>query len=570
MRRSVDRFLASDPGLQRLRNAARITLVVAAAALVSYPIVAEGSIIAPLFGGIVGLLAAMVVWDDDLQQRKITTLLLFVPASLSATLGALLASAMWLQALALLVVVFFVLYLRRFGPRYVAIGMMTLIPLFLSSFVQFEVGQLPWLIVSAAVGVLCAYLFRFFLIPDRPESVLRWSMAAFDIQLGLTLDAAIATIEDRRSNEDRGKRLRREADRLNDRATAAEGQLSAEDADVSRERADRLRLYLFDAEMSANTLSEIAWRSAASELDLPSEVRGSLLQALRELRAMLWTRGAADSGQASQALEELEDSRGRMAPSEDAAGWSFQVRRAEAAIRQLSEGAGEEHEHGPGFTEAQEESRDEEEEEDWRPRRGGTAGRLRPTTIQGIQATLASGLALLAGQALSLGRPYWVVITAFVVFMGSGTLGDTLSRGFQRTVGTLLGAVVGFFLASVVSGDLYLEVFLIVVSVFLAFYLFPISQTLMMFWVTIVLAVAFGLIGQLGSGILAVRVFDTLLGSAIGLAVSALILPTSTSDKIRECTADFLDALKDYIRDRVEHLGVASRPVTPWRRRGRW
>jgi hypothetical protein len=34
------------------------------------------------------------------------------------------ASAMWLEALALLVIVFLVLYLSRFGPRYVAVGMM--------------------------------------------------------------------------------------------------------------------------------------------------------------------------------------------------------------------------------------------------------------------------------------------------------------------------------------------------------------------------------------------------------------------------------------------------------------
>jgi hypothetical protein len=47
-----------------------------------------------------------------------------MPASLSATLGAFLASAMWLEALALLVIVFLVLYLSRFGPRYVAVGMM--------------------------------------------------------------------------------------------------------------------------------------------------------------------------------------------------------------------------------------------------------------------------------------------------------------------------------------------------------------------------------------------------------------------------------------------------------------
>jgi uncharacterized membrane protein YccC len=229
------------------------------------------------------------------------------------------------------------------------------------------------------------------------------------------------------------------------------------------------------------------------------------------------------------------------------------VRRAEAAIRQLLEGAGAEQDPGPA-EERGESGDDDEEEEARRRQRGSLAGRLRPTTVQGIQAALASGLALLAGEVLSSSRPYWVVVTAFVVSMGSGTLGDTLSRGFPRTVGTLLGPVVGFFLASVASGNLYLEVPLMLVSISLAFYLVPVSYAMMTFWVTVVLAVAYGLMGRLDSGILALRFFDTLVGSVIGLAVSALVLPTKTSDRIREGTAEFLDALEEYLRDRVDRL----------------
>jgi hypothetical protein len=46
-RRLAHRLLASDPGFQRLRNAIRIVLVVAATALVSFPIVSGGSSVAP-------------------------------------------------------------------------------------------------------------------------------------------------------------------------------------------------------------------------------------------------------------------------------------------------------------------------------------------------------------------------------------------------------------------------------------------------------------------------------------------------------------------------------------------
>ena len=60
--------------------------------------------------------------------RRVVGLLATVAAgaALSATLGALLSSVAWLQGLARLVFIFLVLYLRRFGPRYVALGMVAL------------------------------------------------------------------------------------------------------------------------------------------------------------------------------------------------------------------------------------------------------------------------------------------------------------------------------------------------------------------------------------------------------------------------------------------------------------
>jgi uncharacterized membrane protein YgaE (UPF0421/DUF939 family) len=289
----------------------------------------------------------MVVSDEELRQRKTTTLLFLAPAALSAALGALLSSIAWLQGLVLLVFVFLALYLRRFGPRYVVLGMVALIPLFLSSFVGYGVGLLPWVLLSAAIGILCAYAFRFFLLPDRPEGALRRGVAPFDIQLDLTLDAVADTVEDCRDDEKRRKRLRREAERHNERATATEGLHLADEAQVARERSERLRLYLFAAEMSANTLSEVAWRYAASE-HVPPDVRGSLLRALRESRAALPKGGDLpdDAEEVSRALEELRHSREK-AEDEDATGWSFQARQAEAVLRQLSEAAEEGYERVP-------------------------------------------------------------------------------------------------------------------------------------------------------------------------------------------------------------------------------
>lgn len=570
LRRFADRVLASDPGLQRLRGASQVTLSTVTAALISYLLVvmfAGGSSLSPLFGAVAALLASNAVQDARVRGRKLTTLLLFFPALISVAVAGLLSSNLLAQWLALSLIVFGAFYLRRFGPRYGAVGFLAAILFFVSSivssFLGFGIGQLPWIAAGIAVGLVCVYAIRFYLLPDNPRSALRRGLSAFDLQLVVNLETVSQTLADRHGDESRDRRLQREAGRLRERVSAAEGRLLAEGADISRERSDRLRLYLFDAEMSANTLWEIVWRDATSECAFPDKVRDPLLRALRELCATLrqssGSRENVETSEAPRALQDLEEAREAAAADASDAGWSFQVRRADAAIRQLSGGLREE--QGPVSTQSEgsgEEPEDEagdDREEERDPRRGGMGERLRPTTVQGIQATLAVGLALAAGEVFSSSRPYWVVIIAFLVFAGSGTLGDTLARGFQRTAGTLTGAVAGFFLAGAVSGSLYLEGVLIVACIFLAFYMFSISQTIMMFWITVLLAVAFDILGVLGhGGILALRFYDTVLGSVIGLAVSALVFPTRPSEEFRGVTTDFLDSLEGYVRDRVRRL----------------
>lgn len=554
--RLVDRLLASDPGLKRLRNACRVMLVVSFAAALASPIALfAGVVVAPLIGGVVSLLSAMAVWDETLGGRKVTTLLLFLPASLSVAVGGLLSAVVWPQWLALAVIVFFAFYLRRFGARYVAVGMMAailfIVASLVSSFIGFGVGDLPWIFVAIAGGVASAYVVRFYMLPDNPSNALDRGISAFDIQLGLTLEAITETLSDRRNDDERRKRLRRESDRLHERVFAVEGELLSGETDVSRERSDGLRLYLFDAEMSANALAEIVWRDVNSDPAFPEDVRRPLLRALGELYLTLRQGLAAE--QTLESLEELERARVEAATATPE-NWSFQARRTQAAIRQLAQGASEEQEEGPAAVADEDGGEEDAAEADREPRRGGIAGKLRPTTVQGIQATVAVSAALAAGQVFSPSRPYWVVIIALVVFIGSGTMSDTLTKGFQRSVGTLGGAVAGLLLVGLVAGNMYVEIALIAVCAFLAFYAFSLSQTLMMFWITVMLAAVFDIGGMLGNGLLTLRVFDTLLGSAIGLAVSALVLPTKPSDEFRDTVTDFLDSLEGYVGDRVRWL----------------
>ena len=71
----------------------------------------------------------------------------------------------------------------------------------------------------------------------------------------------------------------------------------------------------------------------------------------------------------------------------------------------------------------------------------------RPTR-QAIQVAVAASLAIVTGELVSPSRWYWAVIAAFVVFAGTKSWGETLTKGWQRVFGTVLGVPSGVLVAS--------------------------------------------------------------------------------------------------------------------------
>ncbi|EUA52338.1 fusaric acid resistance -like family protein [Mycobacterium xenopi 4042] len=68
---------------------------------------------------------------------------------------------------------------------------------------------------------------------------------------------------------------------------------------------------------------------------------------------------------------------------------------------------------------------------------------LQPTTRQAIQVAVAASLAIVTGELVSPARWYWAVIAAFVIFAGTNSWGETLTKGWQRLLGTGLGVPCG-------------------------------------------------------------------------------------------------------------------------------
>ena len=106
------------------------------------------------------------------------------------------------------------------------------------------------------------------------------------------------------------------------------------------------------------------------------------------------------------------------------------------------------------------------------------------------------------------------MIAAFVVFAGTNSRGDLLTRGWGRVVGTIGGVIAGMGLAALVGDNQVLSLVLLFAGVFLALYLVRISPAMLAFWITAVLALVYGLIGQFSVEALLLRIEETAIGAA--------------------------------------------------------
>ncbi|MGV9246072.1 FUSC family protein [Streptomyces sp. NPDC003710] len=152
----------------------------------------------------------------------------------------------------------------------------------------------------------------------------------------------------------------------------------------------------------------------------------------------------------------------------------------------------------------------------------------RPATRQAFQATAACAFAVAAGQLLSHERWYWAVGTVWWIFVNTTSRGETLVRGFRRVVGTVTGILAGLLVAVPLHGAPAPTAVLIAVCVFGIFYTAAPSYSWMMFFVTVMAGLLYGLLGVLHPGLLGLRLAETGVG-ALGAALAvALVLPITT------------------------------------------
>jgi uncharacterized membrane protein YccC len=535
--------VGSDPGLLRLRMATRTTGALATALLVLFLLtkVTNQPLTVALLGVLITMISARSVNEPDPRRQRITMALLPLPTALGITAAALLSPHPLVADIGFVLVVFTAVYVRRFGPRGTALGMVTFMSYFFSLYLRAKFSELPWLIGATLVGSLCSFVWSVFLMPDRPESVLRENIRSLRARMAIVVDTTADTVRIGDPDERRQRRLRIRTRRLNETALLVQAQIedrvnpSALWPGVSGED---LALWLFDAELTVERLATAGTRAAFA--DIPAATRAELADTVNMLsRAIRTPHTDALLLTANRAQQQL-DRHPNDVPVRRLALAIVDTAKATAEVRKRIErvaaGAAEHPELVAPSGEQQ-----------FRPG-------LLPSTRQAIQVAVAAALAIVVGEAISPSHWYWAVIAAFVIFVGTNSWAETLNKGWQRLLGTVLGVPSGVLVATLVSGNTIASLVMIFVCLFCAFYFMKVTYSLMTFWISTMLALMYGLLGEFTFGLLLLRIEETAVGAVIGIAAAVLVLPINTRAKIRGDAHTFFLTLSDLVEASVTSL----------------
>jgi uncharacterized membrane protein YccC len=160
-----------------------------------------------------------------------------------------------------------------------------------------------------------------------------------------------------------------------------------------------------------------------------------------------------------------------------------------------------------------------------------------------LQTAVATALAIVAGDLVSPNRWYWAAFAAFVMFQGTRSRGEALGKGVRFMAGTLGGVLFGMLLATALHGNELLSLAAIVVAVFLAFQANVAAYGRMVFWITVILGLLFGMLGFFPPDLLLLRLKESTVGAACGALVAFAVVAVRGRAAIGAAIDAFLRSL---------------------------
>jgi uncharacterized membrane protein YccC len=588
-----DRFSASDPGLGRLRGAIAVTVSVGSALVVQQGVARVVGITGvaafsmTLFGAVVAMLGSNAL-SGMLRREMVPAAAGFpVAVAIGLVLAVLTDAHQALQVLAFAGVLFAAVWVRRFGGPWFFYGFMTWMGFFFATFLQATWAIVPELLLASVVSSVWVCLLCSTVLFTNPRKVLQSTLSSF-FSRGRSVARAAA---DLLALSPTSERRRERAIRVLSARRAGMGEAALLVDAWSAERsavpvgwsAAALRRRLIETQQSMERVAVAAIRLQDADPLLRSEAQTATehLAARRDVAALI----ACDRLGRRAAEVEREGGEGWWAARHLAYGVEEFLRFDAAADEPPEVDPGEADFEAAsmlafgGLPGSPAVAKDVAAQGRWNP-----AAHLSMTSRQAVQVALAGLVAIGLGALLSPTRYYWAVITAFVMFTGTGTRYETFNKGIARIFGTVLGLVAAVLLAHVTAGHRVVVLTLILVSVFGAFYLAKVSQAAMTFFITVLLAEMYTVLGTFSDAVLVLRLGETAIGAVAGIAVALLFAPLSTRATVRsardamlasmatllESVASYaegalgvdLDAQVRRLDDDARQLALVARPLT--------
>jgi len=603
-----DQFLASDPGLNRLRLALQIVITIAVAMLAEWLFVrithameldATGlpaaqraavaaqqhgiTVIAVMIGAVTGMVAAFSggAFPDRLAQLRG---LLAMPVLMVGGLALGLALAPYRAAsLAMLVVILAVgAYCRRFGPLGFFGGQMVFMGDFFGFFLDGAVGirDLGWLTAEIWIGIAVAIIAQFTIFFRTKRRALARMQRSYDARRRDVVDHTIRVLDERGSPERAFAGLQRRLVRLNETALMIDAQLNDPAAIPAGWSAQTLHRILFDAELAVTNLARFVVAIAGYE-GVPDELDQRVRQMLLAVRR---SDEVAVERSAHELLAELKPGHGdgptlldddlvivlhrlglaALNHVEARARWRAAAENARAGEREAAsaeDGFETPVELVGGFLKGSLGVSATASSEP-HPAYADRGHRwhfwhhvpMTPNVRVAIQMAVAVGAAILLGEVLSGRRFYWAVIAAFVTFMGAHNATEQVRKGINRVIGTFIGALIGALLAHLVGPHTYAAVAVILAAIFLGIYLMRVSYVFMVIGITVMVSQLYVQLDEFSDSLLLLRLGETALGAAVASLTVVSVLPLRTGRVAQVAAREFLSSIEEVVDRAAEVL----------------
>lgn len=593
-----DRVVASDPGRAHLRRGIGAVVAVGTTAAVEALAVrlvgapSRSALLAIMLGAVIAMTLATSVRENERRVAGVTIALGAVAAAAGATIGVVTAQVHLVGLVAFTLVSFVAVWMRRFGPRWFALGFVGWQAFFFSLFLDPPVAALPLMGISVVVATAWVGLLMATVLHLDPADELRATVTALRARARAAVSAAIEVLDD---PDDLGavRAMRGQLIGLSEVSLLLDGQLSRPHALPAGLTAGFVRRWVVDVEIGMDelcgavlelarsrregdpppepvlrevrqVLGSLGWQEGRRALGLAQRLRttsyGGVAAARRVGAASVllletvdqWDHPALRDDVGDEVLDEADEV--EEAPEDGADIGSSRWRRGRyrgrhEVPRPVGRSRPGSAEPGfepvvtlfsgnlPGTAPLAEQTHDAENVGRWSP------SRWRLTTRQAVQAAVAAGLSIVLGELISPQRYYWAVIASFIAFTGTATTSETIRKSIGRIVGTLAGLVAAVGLAALTSGSSVLSFALLLVCVFLAFYLQTLSNTALTFFITLMLGQLYALLHTFSDQLLLLRLAETAVGAVVGIGVSLVVLPSGSRATLKVARQAFLASL---------------------------